>query len=161
MDSQEELAALKADSYRGIARIPLDCLNFDNNTTRKKHRALSPRNVSRIRGIFTRVGCHRLDAANFINGVVTESDLENALYSTQANAQQLLSFREGDKLPLLKLRVECLSGLHRAEAGKHFLSDNDQWWVVRLFNKGMGSLLLCLFFVLTSRETPRKRFFLG
>ena len=57
MDSQEELAGLKAEAYRGIARILLDCLNFDNKITRKKHRSLSLKNVLRVQKIFTRVGC--------------------------------------------------------------------------------------------------------
>ena len=131
----EELAILKAKYYRGLARIPLELLDFSNEIVKKKHRSLSLKNVARVGKIFARVGCQRLEATNFINGVVSEAALNDALSSSQANVEQLLCAREGDELPLLNLRVDCLSGLHRIEAAKSFLHDNDQWWVVRLFSK--------------------------
>jgi hypothetical protein len=53
------------------------------------------------------------------------------------------------------LRVDCLLGLHRIEAAKTFLDDNDQWWVVRLFTKGKCCNALRLpGAMLTRTETP-------
>jgi hypothetical protein len=39
--------------------------------------------------------------------------------------------------PALHLQnVQCLSGIHRIEATRRFLNENDKWWIVRLFSYG-------------------------
>jgi hypothetical protein len=133
MFDDEELSSIKASSFRGIARCPLGALNFTHPLVRRKHRKISQKNVQRLHGVFRKVGCLRLQEENFINAIVDDEALDNALSISEVSRDGLLLLREGQELPLLDLRVDCLSGLHRVEAAKAFLDDNDQWWTVRLF----------------------------
>ncbi|KAF2105294.1 hypothetical protein BDV96DRAFT_592750 [Lophiotrema nucula] len=85
-----------------------------------------------------KIGCLRLQEGNFINAFVDDACLDDAAARSQVSRNKLFGLREGQELPLLHpLSVECLSGLHRIEAAKEFLDENDQWWTVRLFSKNM------------------------
>lgn len=140
MASNEDsaLSLAKAAHYRGIAKISLDALNFDHPLVVQKHRQVSQKNVERLRRVFRQHGCERLQQENFVSAIIDEDALEVALRNIGTSPSELLQFREGDVLPTLNLQsVDCLSGLHRIEAARAFLDDNDQWWVVRLFAKGM------------------------
>lgn len=132
----EELSKLKATCFRGVARVQLDALNFHHPLVQQKDRKVSQKNVRRIRKIFEKVDCLRASEEHFINAVVDDASLDDAVAVSQVSRNELLCLREGQELPLLNLRnVECLSGLHRIEAAKAFLNENDQWWTVRLFIK--------------------------
>ncbi|KAF2650673.1 hypothetical protein K491DRAFT_666825 [Lophiostoma macrostomum CBS 122681] len=148
----EELSKIKATCFRGIARIQLTALNFDHPLVQRKHRSVSQKNVRRLRGIFEKVGCLRLQEENFINAIVDDASLDDALTLSGVSRDGLLCLREGQELPLLHLRVDCLSGLHRVEAAKAYLDDNDQWWVVRLFTNGTPKSVLSRIVELYSNE---------
>ena len=131
----EDLSKLKATYLRGIARVQLDALDF-HPLVQQKCRKVSQTNVRRIQNIFEKVGCLRLQEENFIDAVVDDASLDNAVAVSQVSRNELLCLREGQELPLLYIRsIECLSGLHRIEAAKSFLGESDQWWTVRLFSK--------------------------
>lgn len=135
--NDDELSKLKATCFRGFARVQLNALNFDHPLVQQKHRKVLQKNVRRLHKIFEKIGCLRLQEENFINAVIDDASLDDAVAVSQVSRDELLNLREGQELPLLNLRnVECLSGLHRTEAAKAFLNDNDQWWTVRLFSKG-------------------------
>ncbi|KAK3207311.1 hypothetical protein GRF29_103g513895 [Pseudopithomyces chartarum] len=90
---------------------------------------------------------------NFINAVVDDASLDDAVAVSQVSRNELLCLREGQELPLLHLRrVECLSGRHRIGAAKAFLDENDHWWTVRLFSKNTPEPVLAR--IVESEEMP-------
>jgi hypothetical protein len=128
---------LKATYYRGLFRVPLSALNFHHGLGDQTHRELSQKNVYCIQKVFEKQGCLRTHEENFITAIVDDESLNSV--ADAVTRQHMLGLREGTDLPLLKfLRLDCLSGLHRVEAAKNFLVDNDQCWVVRLFSTGTG-----------------------
>lgn len=134
--SDAELAIIKGRHYRGIAKVNLQALKFDYPLVREKHRKLSIPNVERLKGIFRRNGCLRLQEKNFINAIIDDSTLQDSLSLIGSSIDAFRGSREGDPLLHLSLgSVECLSGLHRVEAAKSVLDDNDQWWVVKFYSK--------------------------
>lgn len=143
--TDQELATLKIESYRGIARISLDSLDFEHTLVQTQHREISLHNVHRIRGIFERNGCLRYEGDNIINAIIADSDLEEALDSANITTEIYRSIQWPRDAPTLDLtRVKCLSGLHRIEAAKSFLDVNDKWWVVRLFSDSKYMSQHCL-----------------
>ncbi|KAG9382793.1 repeatdomain containing protein [Pyrenophora tritici-repentis] len=47
----------------------------------------------------------------------------------------MCSLRWPQDAPALRPKnVHCLSGMHRIEAARRFLDENDKWWIVRLFS---------------------------
>jgi hypothetical protein len=131
-----ELSTIKARCFRGVVRLKLEALNFDHPLVKRKHRKISKKNTRRLERIFGQVGCLRTQEENYINAIVDDASLDDALALSETSRDDLLSAHEGQRLPLLALGVDCLSGLHRVEAAKTFLDDNDQWWAVRLFSSG-------------------------
>ena len=67
-----ELAILKAQNYLGIIKIKLKALNFDHPLMLKKHWLLFKKNVCRLKNVFERAGCKRLEKEKFINAVVDD-----------------------------------------------------------------------------------------
>ena len=133
--NDEDQSKLKATYFRGVVRVQLDALNF-HPLVQQKRRKVSQKNVRQLQKIFEKVGCLRLQEENFINAVVDDASLDDAVAISQVSRNELLCLREGQELPLLRLRrVECLSGRHRIGAAKAFLDENDHWWTIRLFSK--------------------------
>jgi hypothetical protein len=131
----EDFAAKKLTCYRGIARVPLHALNFGHRFVVDKHRDLSHENVARLEKIYKQVGCFRLQEENVINAVIEDDDLDAALSLQGMSLDDMRNLRWPQDAPSLHLEnVQCLSGMHRIEAARHFLDENDKWWIVRLFS---------------------------
>jgi hypothetical protein len=143
----EDFAAGKLTCYRGIARLPLHALRFENGTVLEKHRNLSHENVVRLERIYGQVGCARLQEENVINAIVEDGDLVAALSTHGMSLDDMRNLRWPQDAPILHLEnVQCLSGMHRIEAARRFLNENDKWWIVRLFSYGKlltDNLLRC------------------
>jgi hypothetical protein len=77
--NNSKLSILKTQNYLGIAKIKLRALNFNHPLIYKKHQLLSKKNIRRLRNIFKRVGCERLEKENFINTVVDNAALISSL----------------------------------------------------------------------------------
>jgi hypothetical protein len=132
-----ELAALKARCYRGIVKVPLNTLDFDHPLVLGKRREISEQNVQRLERIFERNGCLRLQEENVVNAVVLDQELPILLSSSAPTVEQLRQVTWARDAPALNLgNIRCLSGLHRIEAAKRYLDENDKWWPVRLFSAG-------------------------
>jgi hypothetical protein len=132
-----DFAAKKLMCYRGIARVPLHALRFGHRIVLDKHRDLSHENVIRLEKIYGKVGCSRLQEENFINAVIEDDDLVAALSLHGMSLDNMRSLQWPQDAPALDLEnVQCLSGMHRIEAARRFLDENDKWWVVRLFSHG-------------------------
>jgi hypothetical protein len=139
LNEDSELAALRAKCYRGIVKAPLDALDFDHPLVVDKRREISEQNVQRLERIFERNGCLRLQEENVINAVVLDEDLPLLLSSgvsalTPEQLRQIAWARDAPALGAGKLK--CISGLHRIQAAKRYLDENDKWWPVRLFSAG-------------------------
>ncbi|KAF1935627.1 hypothetical protein EJ02DRAFT_484202 [Clathrospora elynae] len=121
--------------YRGIARVPLDALEFGHRIVLEKHRDLSHKNVIRLERIYEQVGCSRLQEENVINAVIEDDDLVAALSLHGMSLDDMRNLRWPQDAPSLHLKnVQCLSGMHCIEAAQRILNENDKWWIVRLFS---------------------------
>jgi hypothetical protein len=154
----EDFAARKLICYRGIARLPLHALNYGHKIVRDKHRKISHENVIRLEKKYEQVGCERLQEENVVNAIVKDDDLIAALSPHGISLDEMCNLRWPQDAPALQIEnVQCLSGMHRIEAARRFLNENDKWWIVRLFSYGQSgashSLLL-----LTPEQTPLKKY---
>lgn len=136
--TDQKLAEVKLNCYRGIARVQLGSLQFHQRLIRETHREVSRPNVLRLERIFERNGCLRLQDDHVINAIIQDEDLTKALAIKGIEEDEFRALQWAQDAPLLDLKeVQCLSGLHRVEAAHRFLPDNDKWWIVRLFTSGM------------------------
>ncbi|RII17524.1 hypothetical protein CUC08_Gglean002364 [Alternaria sp. MG1] len=132
-----DFAAQKLMCYRGIARVPLHALRFGHGVVVDKHRDLSYENVIRLEKIYEQVGCSRLQEENVINAVIEDDDLVAALSLHGMSLDDMRNLQWPQDAPALHLEnVQCLCGMHRIEAARRFLNENDRWWIVRLFSQG-------------------------
>ena len=114
--------------YRGIARVPLHALKFGHRIVLDKHRELSHKNVIRLEQIYEQVGCSRLQEENVVNAVIEDDNLVVALSLHGMSLDDMRSLRWPQDAPTLHLEnVQCLSGMHRIEAARRFLNENDKW----------------------------------
>ncbi|KAG9186453.1 hypothetical protein G6011_09561 [Alternaria panax] len=128
-------ATKKLMCYRGIVRVPLHALNFGHGVVEDKHRDLSHENVIRLEKVYEQVGCSRLQEENVVNAVIEDHDLVTALSLHGMSLDDMRSLQWPQDAPTLHLEnVQCLDGMHRIEAARRFLDENDKWWIVRLFS---------------------------
>ncbi len=131
-ENEAEIASIEHRCFKGLARVKLSALKFDQ----QGHRELSANIVARLHKIFAIEGCLRLDNENFISAVITSDALRNAIAESNLESQSLCQQDDGS-IPFLGLAsVDCLHGLHRVAAARGYLDENDQWWTVRLYSDG-------------------------
>lgn len=121
--------------YRGTARISLDLLDFPSDACRE----LDRKNVERLKEAYQREGCRRQFINNHILVVIDQARLDAALDLSGVSAAELLNTSRDD-YPELQfcagMRLACLHGKHRVQAGREFLSPRDKWWVADLYLAG-------------------------
>jgi hypothetical protein len=79
-----------------------------------------------LQTIYEQVGCLRLKEENAINAVMRDDDLVAALSLHGMSLDDMCSLQWPQDAPALHLEnVQCLSGLHRSEAARRFLNEND------------------------------------
>jgi hypothetical protein len=140
-----DFAAKKLMCYRGIVRAPLHALKFGHGIVAARHRDLSYENVIRLQKIYEQVGCSRLQEENFINAVIEDDDLTVALSLHGMSLDDMRSLQWPRDAPTLHLdNIQCLDGMHRIEAARRFLNENDKWWIVRLFSYGQSQRTISL-----------------
>lgn len=140
MDQATEPVDLSRDpwlspAFLGVARLPIDSLNFEHEVFKKQHRPVSEKVVERLRSIFWREGCLRSESKNWIDALVDPQRFHSVLAQREQSQHDLrLGVKE---LPLLDLGlVDCLQGVHRILAAGDVLNQNDRWWTVRLYSRG-------------------------
>ena len=69
-------------------KIKFRVLNFNHPLIYKKYRLLSKKNVRRLKNVFKRAGCERLEKENFINAVVDNTALILSLAFSGLNKQR-------------------------------------------------------------------------
>lgn len=103
-------------------------------------RELNRKNVERLKEVFRTDNVRRLEPRNHIPAVVDQSDLDDAIQTSEISAERLLSNPDNDP-PVLTFptgyRLTCLHGRHRVQAGRETLPPTDAWWTVDLYLAGM------------------------
>ncbi len=121
--------------FRGTARVSLDLLDFPLDA----YRELSRKNVDRLKGAFRREGCRREFVNNHILVIINQDSLDAALEFSRVTATELRTCPRDD-YPELRfragVRLTCLHGKHRVQAGREFLSPRDKWWIADFYLDG-------------------------
>jgi hypothetical protein len=102
-------------------------------------RDLDPKNLHRLREIFRKNRCRRLDVDNHVPATVSRGDLAGALRNANVSQQALLT-NDPHRLPQLRFaagQLRALHGRHRVQAGAEVLPPADRWWTVDLYLDGM------------------------
>lgn len=121
--------------FKGVAKVPIDALKFDNELFIQQHRPVSEKIVTSLRDIFRREGCLRYDSSNWIDALVDPDHLQSVLARKGLTEEDLRA--DAERLEPLELsRVDCLQGLHRILAASDILDPNDRWWIVKLYSRG-------------------------
>lgn len=139
----------KADYLFGVARIDLNKLRFDDAIP-NGHRESSKKIQVKLLNIFKLEGCQRMEQEHFVDALITQECLSDALVS---HGKTIEAFKESCNLSYGSLHdviwlkptepLRCLNGLHRIAAAKRFLNKNDRWWTVRLYEKQCKPMSRC------------------
>ena len=118
--------------FKGYARIRLDSLLFESG------RLTNDKNIKRLLCIFHTEGCHQYDPIHSIPVIMNEEVLARALHMKGLNSSVLYtSATSSSRLDLPSgVKITCLHGKHRVQAGIIFLKPLHQWWNVRIYDEG-------------------------
>jgi hypothetical protein len=134
-DVERQRFAERYRCFRGKAKIPINKIVFNEAefpSTELPSSDPDNKNVARLRNIFSREGCFRLDPQHHIAGSIDENVLQDALEQGRLTPSDL--HRAGEP-PLLHINdgyVTGLSGRHRLQAAKGILG-SFEWWIVDLY----------------------------
>ncbi|CEJ55661.1 hypothetical protein PMG11_01909 [Penicillium brasilianum] len=129
-DAEYRLTTERQLKYQGTAKVNLDQISLQPLSSRE----IDHQNVERLREIFAKDGCNRLDLRNHVTAVVSRQHLQRACHATGLALEELKSRQQ--QYPRLRFhgrRVKCLHGQHRLKAAEDFLSPSDRWWTVDLY----------------------------
>ncbi|GFF50438.1 hypothetical protein IFM46972_09044 [Aspergillus udagawae] len=138
-EEEIRLAAERRRKYIGTAKVSISQILFDPPLPRD----LDPKNLDRLREIFRKNRCRRLDVDNHVPAIVSQGDLADALRNANVSERALLT---NDPHQLLQLRfaagqLRALHGRHRVQAGAEVLPPADRWWTVDLYLDEIGEEL--------------------
>lgn len=134
-EEEIRLAAERRRKYIGTAKVSISHILFDPPLPRD----LDPKNLGRLREIFRKNRCRRLDVDNHVPAIVSQGDLAGALRSANVSQRALLT-NDPHQLPQLRFaagQLRALHGRHRVQAGAEVLPPADRWWTVDLYLDGM------------------------
>ncbi|KAJ5142480.1 uncharacterized protein N7515_001267 [Penicillium bovifimosum] len=138
-DQEVRLATERRLKYIGTAKVNISHIQFDPPLPRD----LDLKNLERLRGIFRKNSCRRLDVDNHIPAIVSQHDLTDALRKANVPQQSLLT-NDAHQIPRLKFSAGQLRGLHgrhRVQAGAEVLPPADRWWIIDLYLDDIGEEL--------------------
>ncbi|BDD59040.1 hypothetical protein MAP00_004277 [Monascus purpureus] len=115
-EEELRLATERRLKYLGTAKVPINQIQFDPPLPRD----LDPKNLNRLREIFRKNRCRRLDIDNHVPAIVSQQDLSLALQKKRMS------------------RLRALHGRHRVQAGAEILPPADRWWTVDLYSDDLG-----------------------
>jgi hypothetical protein len=133
-EQEVRLAAERRLKYIGAAKVSIRQIQFEPPLPRD----LDPKNLDRLRNIFRKNRCRRLDVHNHVPATVSRHDLADALQKANIPQESLLT-TEGRHIPRLEFRtgqIRGLHGRHRVQAGVAVLPPADRWWTVDLYTDG-------------------------
>ncbi|KIW36055.1 uncharacterized protein PV06_11635 [Exophiala oligosperma] len=140
LDQEARIEEERKQRFYGSARVDLDALTFDTSPACQVHEP----NIERLVSAFQRAGCLRLHPQYHVPAIVVKGELDTAI-ANAASSQDALLHHDPSKWPTLifpdTLRIQCLHGRHRVEAGRRYLSVNDRWWVVDFYAPDLSAEL--------------------
>jgi hypothetical protein len=134
-EEEVRLATERRVKYQGTAKVSLDQIQFDPPLPRD----LDNKNLERLRQIFRKSRCRRLDVDNHVPAVVSRQDLTGSLQRAGVPASALMT-KHPEQFPVLQFspgQLHGLHGRHRVQAGFELLPPVDRWWTVDLYLDGM------------------------
>ncbi|KAF7164507.1 hypothetical protein CNMCM6106_001025 [Aspergillus hiratsukae] len=138
-EEEIRLAAERRRKYIGTAKVSISQIQFDPPLPRD----LDPKNLDRLREIFRKNRCRRLDVDNHVPAIVSQEDLAGALRKADVPQRALLT-NDPHQLPQLRFaagQLRVLHGRHRVQAGAEVLPPADRWWTVDLYLDDIGEEL--------------------
>ncbi|RHZ60740.1 DUF3723 domain-containing protein [Aspergillus thermomutatus] len=135
-EEEIRLAAERRRKYMGTAKVIISQIQFDPPLPRD----LDPKNLDRLREIFRKNRCRRLDVDNHVPAIVSQEDLAVALRKADVPQRALLT-NDPHQLPQLRFaagQLRALHGRHRVQAGAEVLPPADRWWTVDLYLDDIG-----------------------
>jgi hypothetical protein len=139
-DQEVRLATERRLKYIGTAKVSISQIQFDPPLPRD----LDLKNLERLRSIFRKNRCRRLDVDNHVPAIVSQHDLTDALRKANVPLQSLLT-KNAHQIPYLVFvagQLQGLHGRHRVQAGAEVLPPADRWWTVDLYLDGMSTFVL-------------------
>ena len=85
----KDFAAIKAQYFRGVAKIDLKVLNFKHYLARKYYYRLSKKKVTVLKNVFKRTSCDQLTKEHFIKVIIDNNTLVDALRVSSINKNTL------------------------------------------------------------------------
>ncbi|KAL6229549.1 hypothetical protein BDW75DRAFT_249578 [Aspergillus navahoensis] len=135
-EEELRLATERRLKYLGTAKVPINNIHFDPPLPRD----LDPKNLNRLREVFRKNRCRRLDIDNHVPAIVSHHDLNLALQTANVPRGSLLT-NDPRHFPLLGFipgHLRALHGRHRVQAGAEMLPPADRWWTVDLYSDDLG-----------------------
>lgn len=133
-DTERQLTAERQFKYQGTAKVDLDQISLQPLMSRD----IDQKNVERLREIFAKGGCQRLDIRNHVTAIVSRQDLRSACSAAGLTAEELKTCQQQyPRLSFQGRQVQCLHGQHRLRAAEETLAPFDRWWTVDLYLDGL------------------------
>ncbi|KAL4801661.1 hypothetical protein BDV18DRAFT_164709 [Aspergillus unguis] len=138
-DEEVRLATERRLKYQGTAKVSLNQIQFEPSLPRD----LDAKNLTRLREVFRKNRCRRLEVDNHVPAIVSRQHLTEALQRANVSQQSLMT-TDPHRYPRLAFDVGQLHGLHgrhRVQAGSEVLPPTDRWWTVDLYMDDIGEQL--------------------
>ena len=136
---EREVSEQKISNYKGTAFVHLSALTFPNPV-----RPIDQGHVARLKRVFDKEGCRRLELEHHIPAIIDDASLQVAMHFSDMSIEMLraasavdppeLRFPEGTVL-------ECLHGRHRIMAAQQHLSLDQFWWTIDIYGEGLTLFL--------------------
>jgi len=81
----KDFAAIKAQCFRGVAKVDLKALNFKHPLARKYYHGLSKKKVIILKNVFKRTSYNRLTKEHFIKAIIDNNALVDTLRISSIN----------------------------------------------------------------------------
>ncbi|KAE8130756.1 hypothetical protein BDV38DRAFT_276525 [Aspergillus pseudotamarii] len=129
-DTERRLTVERLLKFQGTAKIDLNQISLQPLMSRE----IDQKNVERLRDIFAKDGCQRLDIRNHVTAVVFRQHLERACHAAGLTPEELKTCQpQYPRLLFRRHQVQCLHGQHRLKAAEETLPPSDRWWTVDIY----------------------------
>ncbi|KAE8155499.1 hypothetical protein BDV40DRAFT_294282 [Aspergillus tamarii] len=129
-NTERRLTVERLLKYQGTAKIDLNQISLQPLLSRE----IDQKNVERLRDIFAKDGCQRLDIRNHVTAVVSRQHLERACRAAGLTPEELKTCQpQYPRLLFRRHQVQCLHGQHRLKAAEETLPPSDRWWTVDIY----------------------------
>jgi hypothetical protein len=123
----KDFVAIKAQCFRGVAKIDFKVLNFKHPLARKYHRGLSKKKVIVLKNVFKKTNYNQLTKKYFIKAIIDDDVLVDTLRVSSINKNTLYQKEDTIKIPYLPIaQVDCLDGLYCICTAEQVLDLNNQ-----------------------------------